>query len=87
MIFIEILQFIHNSTPFAATEFGDVVRHLSSTSLMSSKDIESDLSDLITKFDILGVKKEAISNFIAPWKAQELTPDFILLAKIFKKGK
>ena len=86
IIFKEILRFIRNSTSFAEADFGEVVRHLAEISLISSDKSELDHSDLITKFNLLGVTKQAISTLIEPWQTRNLTPDFLLLATISKKG-
>ena len=49
--------------------------------------IEYQASEVVDKMKLLGVKEQKLSKMLEPWIAQDLIPDFILLAKIFKLGK
>lgn len=84
--FAEILQFIRNATTFDEVDLEEVIRHMADLKLTPLQALK-DKSDLIEKLTILGVEKEPISIIMAPWQAQKLNPDFIVLTKIFRKGK
>ena len=93
IVFADILQFIHRSTNFDAEDLEEVVRHMGDMNLVTLQDDLKQQSssrwidiELLAKFIILGVKKEKVSRLIAPWQALKLKPDFILLAKMFRKG-